>query len=74
MSSTKLAFNEIDLLNAVYKGISHVTGKGKMDATDLNATSKGVQSITKFMDLRHRIFKHAEKNPKALGKTNLYLT
>lgn len=71
--STKLDFNEADLLNATWSGMRALKSKTKKDATDLNALAKGNQAITKFLELKLRVVKYKEKNPQAFGKTTVFL-
>lgn len=72
--STKLDFNENELNNAVWSGMKAIKAKPKKDSSDLNALSKGHATITKFFELRHKIMKYADQNPKTLAKSTLFLT
>lgn len=61
----KLDFNEKDILNATWSGMKSIKSKPKKDATDANALSKGLSSITKYVELKAKIAMYREKNPGA---------
>lgn len=61
--SKKLEFNEADILNATWSGMKSLKSKAKKDATDANAISKGLSSITKYMDMKMKWAVYREKNP-----------
>jgi hypothetical protein len=66
--SSKLEFNEADLLNATWSGMKAIKAKPKKDATDLNALSKGTSAITKFLDVKLRWQAYADRSsPKKLA-------
>lgn len=72
--STKLNHTEADILNFVTSAMESVHGKVKKDATDLNAQSKALASVSKFYDTKYRWTKYYEKNPKAMSRATLFLT
>ena len=61
----KLDFNEMDILNAAWSGMKAIKAKAKKDATDANALSKGLSSVTKYMELKTKWAMHCDKNPEA---------
>lgn len=66
--SKKLDFDETDILNATWSGMKALKSKKKKDATDANALSKGLSSITKFMELKVKWAQYVAKNPDMVNK------